>query len=351
MIISLYALVFCKNSLYKVSRFLILFFIFSHSSHADYTVGDGLELGKVLISGYNETSWEAKNGQPQTITIDDLSLFVSATINNYINPFVEMEIASASLWEEAKGAGFRGSRLVLERLYNDIHLNEQINIRIGKSLSPVGEWNRIHAAPLVWTTNRPITTQFSFSESISGLNIQYTQHNNNVYQIYFQPGNEWVPKPIIKNRPRRYNSVFGLSFDKYFNLNDKLGFAFQYAQVRGSQDKQWVFSLDGQWQSKLIDFEFQSTYTIIDFKHPANKKSNEWGSYFQAIWHFNEKWHAVFRPEYFEARTKESQSSILYGLVYRPEPALSFKLEYMDVNHQQSFGFSQGWFASLAVLF
>ncbi len=335
----------------KTKIYILLLFIFPNFSYADYSLGDGFELGKIFLSGYSETAWEAANGQPQSLAIDDFSLFASASINSYINPFIEVEIASATLWEEGKGIGFQGSRLVLERLYNDIHFTEDVNIRFGKSLAPVGEWNRIHAAPLVWTTNRPVTTRFSFSESISGINIQYTQHNNNTYQIYFQPGTEWLVKPTIKNRPRKYSKIFGISFDKYFGLNNKLGVAIQHARVIDTGDNQWVFSLDGQWQSRLIDLEFQSTYTTINFKHSTSQKANEWGGYLQGIWHLNEQWHIVLRPEYFEARTKESQSSMLYGLVYRPQPALSLKLEYMDINRQQSFGFSQGWFASLAVLF
>ncbi len=337
------------NNIKKIYFFVLL--IYSPLASTDYKVGDGLNIGNVYISGYNNTVWEAPNGQPQTLSIDDLSLFVSAQINKYINPFLEVEIAGASLWDEGRGIGFRRSRLVLERIYNDIQLDEEINIRLGKSLAPVGEWNRIHAAPLVWTTNRPITTHFSFSESISGLNIQYTQHTNSIYQFYFQVGEEWVKKPLTKNRPRRYKNIFGFTFDKYSGFNNKIGFSAQHSQVVGSGDKQWLFSLDGQWQSSLIDLEFQTTYTAIDFKHSTNQTANEWGGYIQAIWHVNEEWHFVLRPEYFEARTKESQSSILYGLVYRPEPALSFKLEYMDINHRQSFGFSQGFFASLAVLF
>lgn len=200
----------------------------------------------------------------------------------------------------------------------------------------------------MWTTQRPVTTRYSFSESISGINLQYTQQNNTIYSVYYQPDSEWVKKPSHKNRPRYYEQVAGVNIDNYFSLDNKLGFSIQHADVKNTSDSQWVFSFDAQWQSEQFSLESQVTFTDIDSKERQN---NEWGGYLQSVWHFNDRWHAVLRPEYFKTRHAQSQTSILYGVVYRPQPAISFKIEYIDINQEQSFGFSQGFFASMAVLF
>ena len=334
----------------KKSLCASLLIVIASSTHAEYTVGDGFETGNVFLSGYSKVAWEAPTGKPQSLILDDLSFFASVSVNQYINPFIEAEITKAQFWQEGDGIGFKNSKLVLERLYNDVLLNDQVTLRIGKSLAPVGEWNRIHAAPLVWTTNRPITTRYSFSESVSGVNLQYTQQNNNVFHLYYQPGSEWVPKPNDKNRPRDYEQVAGVSFDNYLSLENKLGFSVQHADVKNSNVSQWVFSLDGQWKNTQFDIEYQTTYAKINY-HSVQSNSEEWGGYIQGIWHFNDQWHAIVRPEYFLTRQNDSQTSMLYGLVYRPQPAISFKLEYVDINLKQSFGFSQGLFASMAVLF
>lgn len=336
----------------KQSIFACFLIVTSTSIQAEYMIGDGIELGSVFLSGYSKIELEAANGKPQELLIDDLSLFASASINRYINPFIEAEITKAQLWQEGNGAGFRNSKLVLERLYNDVHFNSEVNIRLGKSLAPVGEWNRIHAAPLVWTTKRPITTQYSFSESISGVSVQHTQRNNNVFHAYYQPGSEWSEKPKDKNRPRAYEHVGGISFDMYFSLDSKLGFAIQHADVKNTADSQWVFSMDGQWQSEQLAFEFQTTFADIDSQIPTTAQNEEeWGGYIQGVWHLNERWHVILRPEYFSSRVNESQSNMLYGITYRPQPAISLKLEYIDTNGERSFGVSQGVFASMAVLF
>lgn len=335
----------------KGSAYALIFLILTPPVYAEYVLGDGFSYGDLYISGYSKLAWEAPNNQPQELVLDDLSLFASASLNQYINPFIEAEITKAQLWQEGNGADIRYARGALERLYNDVHLTEALNLRLGKSLAPVGEWNRIHAAPLVWTTTRPITTQFSFAESVSGINLQYTQQDNTAYQVYYQPGREWVSKQREINRPFQFKDVFGVSVDKYFGLDGKVGVGAQHATITGTEDRQWVFSIDGQWKLPQLDLEFQTTYTDVDFKLPTTNTRKEWGGYVQAVWHVNERWHAVIRPEHFRSRYGQSQSSLLYGMVYQPIPELSLKLEYVDAQSEQSFGLSQGWFGSLAVLF
>jgi len=334
-----------------IARLLALILIIPSVSSANYVLGDGLLLGDVFLSGYSKLEWNAPVGGQKSVVLDDLSIFASASVNKYLNPFIEAEIATAELWNENDNIGYRHSKYVLERLYNDVLINEQVTLRIGKSLAPVGEWNRIHAAPLVWTSNRPITTRYSFSESVSGIRIRYIQQNNNLFQFYYQPGNEWVKKPLSRNNPRHYENVSGVSFDQYFSLNTKLGFAAQHATVKKTKDRQWVYSIDAQWQNKQLSMEFQTSYADINLTMPNVMKEHEWGGYLQGVWHFNERWHAILRPEYFNSRLNQSQSSMLYGVVYQPQAALSIKLEYIDTNRQQSFGLEQGLFSSLALLF
>lgn len=50
-------------------------------------------------------------------------------------------------------------------------------------LSPVGEWNTIHAAPLIWTTTRPMTTYRSFPEYTSGLALNYLPQNGKLPEM------------------------------------------------------------------------------------------------------------------------------------------------------------------------
>jgi hypothetical protein len=63
---------------------------------------------------------------------------------------------------------------VVERLYNDTYLTSSTALRLGKMLSPVGEWNEIHAAPLVLSAVRPAVTYRNFSDYTTGISLRYS---------------------------------------------------------------------------------------------------------------------------------------------------------------------------------
>ena len=65
-------------------------------------------------------------------------------------------------------AGRTTATFVAERLYGDVNASDQVNLRLGKFLTPVGRWNVIHAQPLVWTTSRPLTTLLPFDAHTTG---------------------------------------------------------------------------------------------------------------------------------------------------------------------------------------
>ena len=130
---------------------------------AGYRLGQGLQAGDFLFSGYGNFVAEEPRRHADKWTVDELSLFVNGAIDRWLNPFVEAELSSTTLIQEGGGRDTFG-RLVLERAYDDLYLTGADTLRLGKMLSPVGDWNLIHAAPLVPTIVRPLTTFHGFSE-------------------------------------------------------------------------------------------------------------------------------------------------------------------------------------------
>src|SRR4029077_9862208 len=57
----------------------------------------------------------------------------------------------------------------VERMYLDVEVSDAVNLRGGIFLPPVGRWNTIHAAPLVWTTSRPLSTERPFDPNLTGV--------------------------------------------------------------------------------------------------------------------------------------------------------------------------------------
>ncbi len=215
-----------------------------------YTLGQGYNLGAWNIAGYTNIKFKAPTQSQNTaeIEIDDLSLFVRGSINQYINPFFEIEYSAQPLWVEGQGAFPTSGKFVVERLYNKSNITNRFSMRLGKILAPVGEWNLIHANPLVETVNRPLTTYLNLSEFISGFELQYQTKQAwlpNV-KVYYQPWAELLPKNLAM-RPVRYKNVSGINLQYGDEFSGRIALSIQHADLATRNEQQTLFSLDGQY--------------------------------------------------------------------------------------------------------
>jgi hypothetical protein len=323
------------------------------ASAGEYHLGQGYTTGNVNVAGYvNLVADDPANGKAELI-VDDLSLFVSGRFNKYLNPFFEAEITSASILRES-GSLFSDSKpeIVLERLYNDSYLTEQLTLRIGKMLTPVGEWNTIHAAPLVWTTSRPLTTYRSYPEYTSGMSLTYTDQYPKLpeVQLYWQPGGEIIPKPrsIVV---REYTNAAGLHLNWPIGLNDKVGISLQHADVNGTSEKQTLAGFNARKTFGKFQFETEATYTHLNGNNPARMHDHEWGAYVLGVYALTDNLHVMAQQEHFVDReTAQSSRNTLIGLSYRPDPAIVWKIEYIN-NNGAKLEINTGFYASFSVLF
>jgi len=288
------------------------------------------------VSGYIKTFASLPtDNRHSKLELDDLSIYVSGNINRWLNPFVEAEYFGARLLSSQKGKNFKNGKFIFERLYNDFKINNEDRIRLGKFLAPVGYWNLIHAAPLVWTVNRPLTSTYSYSNYITGLEYGHTLNSMSGSRIdfYAQFGNEYNPKPLSEH-PRRYKNIAGASWTIIDDLDSRSSIDVQYAKVKTSQNKRLTFSFQKIWYLQTWDIDTQIIYTKItntsddyntenvvnsinkisqisnksEFSNLININSNEeiqhengWdgGGYLQARYRYSSKWNFYGRGEYF----------------------------------------------------
>lgn len=315
---------------------------------ADYHLGEGVTVGRFLLSGYVNMVAEAPSSAPAKLSIDDLSLFANGKFNRWVNPFFEAEITSLTLAEEGTRSYGRGY-FVPERLYNDAHIDQANTLRIGKMLSPVGDWNSVHAAPLVPITTRPLTTYLGFSEYSSGLS--WVHENPSGYgpdwQLYWQPGKEWYPRSGAI-APRRYKDVWGGYVYWPLDFADKVGLSFQQGQTTAAER----YSLVGANGRKCLGSLCLEGETIVSkWSGGSGLRRHEWGLYGTADYAFSYRWHGLFSAEKYQDHTLGRPSEMtLLGLAYKPKPAAVWKLEYV---HQgaDSTHISSGWLLSFSALF
>ncbi len=85
-------------------------------------------------------------------------------------------------------------RLDPVRLYLEYSASDLLRVRVGRFLTPVGQWNERHAEPLTWTPTRPLTTYRPFAKSLTGLLLagegSVAGHDAG-YALFWAPSASW----------------------------------------------------------------------------------------------------------------------------------------------------------------
>jgi len=320
----------------------------------NYTLGNGYTLGPWTFSGYALVELVAPIHQQQAVdlSLDDLAMFGQGRFNRYLNPFFEIEYINQPLWTEGQGAFAHAGKFDLERLYNDILISDKLTLRIGKMLAPVGEWNQIHASPLVATTIRPLTTYLNFSEFISGFSVLYSPQSQWLPNIdlYYQPWTELLPKNR-EMRPVRYKNITGINLHYGDEFSGQIAFSVQHAELTTRRERQTLFTVDGLYDFDYVKFSTQLFYASIYGSESRRRRNHEWGGYLQWVAPVTERWSLVSRGETFSQRdASQSQQNVVLGVNFRTQNALVWKLEYV-FHWGANLGINEGVYSSVGVMF
>ncbi len=319
-----------------------------------YTLGQGYNLGAWNISGYTSVAFGVpiQNKAPAKIEIDDIALFGQANLHPYLNPFFEIEYAAQPIWIDGQGAFAQSGRFVVERLYNDMQLTEAWTFRLGKMLTPLTEWNQIHANPLVATVIRPLSSYVSFSNFISGVGLYYQTELEwlpNI-QVYYQPWEELLPKSL-DHSPIRYKNISGFNLQYGDEFSGRIAFAVQHAELTTRKEQQTLFSLDGAYDFDDIKVSTQFFYATIAGSDITRQRNEEWGGYVQVHATINEQWSLVGRSEVFMQRAaNKAHYNTVLGINYRPYSVIVWKLEYV-LQRGAVLNLPEGVYGSLGTMF
>ncbi len=106
-------------------------------------------------------------GTETGVTEANFAVLLSGTVARRLSYFGELEAASTT--RENWTGNEEDHSLALVRLYVEYAFADALRIRAGRFLTPVGQWNEIHAEPLTWTAHRPLVTYRPFAKSLTGV--------------------------------------------------------------------------------------------------------------------------------------------------------------------------------------
>lgn len=299
-----------------------------------YELGQGHHAGNYFFSGYMNVELVDRFDAPTRLDLDDLSLFASGRINKWANPFMEAELSKYTLIQQGGGSGSQGD-LIVERFYNDSIFSEHDTLRVGKTLTPLGYWNLVHAAPLIPIITRPYTTARGFEAYASGISWLHDPQSDVTpnWQLYWQPDTEWFERPVSQ-APRSFRNVYGGSINMQLGLTDKIGASAQHGQFIETGETFTLYGINAnkafgklKLESEAITASFSGT--VLPGATPR-VHDNEAGIFGLADYAITAKWHGILEGEYYQDHTvSESSRSTLVAVAYKPSVPMVWKLEYI----------------------
>jgi hypothetical protein len=298
---------------------------------------DGFTLG-----GYSNLSLVIPSEKSAQANLDLVSLLLSWENDSRYKFFGELELEHPLTLNHKDGFKTSEAEIDLERLYLDYNLSEKLNLRAGRFLNPIGRWNMLHAAPLVWTTSRPLVTKLLYPSFINGLMLYGSTPLNDdalEYSLFTA-----LAKDTSKdNDDTIYKDVAGAHFALTNGYN--LGLTIATYEDTASSDRYNLIGLD--FITHLDRWEFSGeAYARLK----SNDKDGGGGGYLQSAYNLGDEWYWITRLESINHPNKAGSGRWLLGATKRLKPNQLLKFEFVG-GSDDNYDTPNGFIGSFAVLF
>ncbi len=316
----------------------------SSAAGSSHTPGRGLSLldDDLVLGGYAKLELSALDQSQDQFVVEDVSAFLTYRISPNIKLFTEAEFEDLLSIDDG---GLDGGSDVfkLERLYFEYETQAQLRLRLGKVLTPVGIWNPIHAAPLVWTSSRPLASSAMFDTGLTGLQADVLTRLGDLDAVLTAFGQ--VTDQLDETGDRQ-NIRRGGGGRMQIGSIGSWQLAASYLRFDDDTDHRWesVFAADFLFEDD--DWELSSEVAVND---PRGNGGTTWAFYFQAVRHLSAKIHPVLRYEHAKL-AEGSGDPLILGVAYKPTPTTVLKAEAVLATGDLITG-GNGFLASFAMLF
>ena len=337
-----------------------------------YTWGRGISwpAANFNIGGYFDSSYQYKKYNKfvskDRTALTDLSLFISWSPHEQLRFFSEVEVQDVLATEGQKNLE---DTLRAERLYIDYLANDSITLRLGKFLTPIGRWNVIHAAPLIWTTTRPLVTdkRLFTDHSVGAMltqKFEISEHNLDVSFFVDDSRDFDVFDTDLESRLGFENAIGGrLNFEVSEDLQIGMSYMDYKNNTITNLPRNRLAGIDLLWKKNGYEIQIESIYRqsnneirVFENNKIRGQDNTEIGLFAQSVIPLTDQFFVVGRYEYLEGihdKTKIETHVGVTGLAWRPFVPLVIKSEYRFTD---GIRFNQtvvptGFFASVSMFF
>lgn len=298
------------------------------------------------LGGYLEAVAADTLQAPARVGLDRVSLIGSWQSRQAWSGLLELELKNLVRLQPGNSSADEG-RPVLERAYLDYARSDALQLRAGKFLTPIGRWNSLHAAPLTWTTSRPLITEDTFPTNATGAMLRGVlpiRGQALEWAAWASPGEELFPEA----RAKTFNEAYGLRLIQDLGPYWQLGLSLADYEEAGDPTRKTLYSADFRFAAKGWELSGEFAHRVLS---RTTQRADEEGLYLQAVAPLSPRWFLVLRHESFDsAGALDDLHLTLGGLTLRWSRSLVGKLEYRRATENAA-GVPEGWLGSLAVLF
>ncbi|MGD9969413.1 MAG: hypothetical protein AB7S65_03080 [Sulfuricurvum sp.] len=296
-----------------------------------YELGRGIQVDPALNVGAYFSTEYASDTKSDTATLEDLAVLGYGDINPMLSYLAELESVGFYTKNLTDGSEDQQRTFRIERLYGDLWLSDDFNVRFGKMITPIGYWNLEPINVLRDTTSNPLYATLLFPRFLTGININgYVPGCEGVrYNVFGQNNHDFDDEYI--NIPNTH--FFGLSIEKEVSSEAGVGGSIgEYITMRSGERSRFVQANarydDGEW--------VLSTEGIVSkTEYQSGVERYTTAGYAQVVYRFNSQHALVGRYEYYDRRFDGYTDQIgVVGYSYRPVYPVSLKGEYQW--HSQS---------------
>ncbi len=306
----------------------------------EYRSGRGLKIGDsgLTLGGFSTVAMSRFEGDRARFRLDDLDLFVFFDPTAYLHLFADVGFDRLIELDEGGREDSSGAEVSVERLYADLSLRDQLNVRLGKFLTPVGRWNQLPAEPLVWTTSRPLVTARPFGEHVSGAALWgsvFPARGSLTYTVFGHFLDDFATRASGSSetfdpgeQQTRAQDGAGARLDFSTLRSWSVGTSFFSFRHHGEWNH--LGGVDGLWQSERLEV---SGELLGGRGEPDGRRIV--GLYVQPVVELTSEVHAIARYEYYDPGAHEPSLHLFdVGVAWRPLSFLILKADYLLANRR-----------------
>jgi hypothetical protein len=293
-----------------------------HWPPADATAPVGASL-----RGYAVVAYQRAEGEPDSFDQEAFAVYFNSPLSDQVSVFAEIEFSNGiRLTDPDTGDDEDVGRVKVERALIDYHPVDWAQVRLGKFLTPFGDWNVNHADPLHFTTSRPLVVGLVVPETLTGILLQGTFFPADWevdYRLHLSNGSGEQPDTDDGNYHKAVGARLAVRPWAGLQLGASL---FDDADDRYEGWHQQHFGVDFQWRPGAFQLSGEGVVSraIGDRSDGAPE-----GMFVEVAYTFGHRLSPVVRYELMRLPQNAVASRVgVAGIAYRPLAPLLLKAEY-----------------------